>query len=178
QSLVVRAVMESGDAIVIPVYTRDPNNPLKLRVLEGDYIDHSKNGDLVNNTYAVLGVVFNSKHERIGYYIHKTHPGESSGHYTDSSFLSIDLCAHVYERTRPGQVRGVPRGVAAMTRIRSLDDYQDARLEAAKAAACLVGAVVDVEGVAIGEERQPDILPDRLEPGMFPRLGNGEDIRF
>ena len=84
QSLVVRAVMVSGYAIVIPVYTRDPNNPLKLRVLEGDYIDHSKNGDLGNNTYAVLGVVFNSKHERIGYYIHKTHPGESSGHYTES----------------------------------------------------------------------------------------------
>src|SRR5699024_9282130 len=79
QTIATRAAFEGGDALIIPVFTKDPENPLKLRVLEGDYLDHTVNGKLENNTYAVQGVVFNNKHERIGYYLHKHHPGDSMG---------------------------------------------------------------------------------------------------
>lgn len=180
QSLAVRAAMESGDCLIVRHYERDSRLPvpLKLRLLEGDYLDHSKNGPMENG-YAVMGVQFNAQHRRVGYWLHKDHPGNSFGlgtTFTGSVLTPAADVIHLFEALRPGMVRGVPRGTAALERMRLLDDYQDARVEAQKSAACLVGIVIEPD--AQPGESKGDVLPEKLEPGMFPRLAPGQDVRF
>lgn len=176
QAQAVRTAMEGGDALIVRVTERDPALPipLKVRLLEGDYLDHTKNGPMENG-YAVQGVQFNNEHKRVGYWLHRTHPGDVLGGFSASKLTPAEDVIHLYEMLRPGQVRGVPRGTAALMRMKSLDDYQDARIEAAKSAACLVGVVIEPEGDV---EKQGSVLPEKLEPGMFPRLKTGEDVRF
>ena len=176
QALAVRTAVECGDAIIVRVTDRDPalKVPLKLRLLEGDYLDHTKNGQM-NGGYAVQGVQFNAQHQRVGYWLHRSHPGDALGGFSGSKLTPAADVIHLFEMLRPGQVRGVPRGTAAIMRMKNLDDYQDARIEAAKSAACLVGVVVETEG---DTDRKGDVLPEKLEPGMFPRLKGGEDVRF
>lgn len=180
QSLAVRAAMESGDVLLVRVIERDKRQkvPLKVRLLEGDYLDHMKNGAMEGG-YAVLGVQFSKDHRRVGYWLHDQHPGQGilglGMTYPTSKLVPAEDVLHLFEVLRPGQVRGVPRGTAGMERARVLDDYQDARVEAQKSAACLVGLVVDPEGQ--GSEK-PSVLPDKLEPGMFANLGAGQDVRF
>lgn len=181
QSLAVRTAKESGDALLVRVTQRGGRSgiPLKVRLLEGDYLDHTKNGPMENG-YAVQGVQFNKNHQRVGYWLHQHHPGDalaSLAPLTGSKLTPAEDVIHLYEQHRPGQVRGVPAGTAAVMRMKNLDDYQDARIEAQKSAACLVGVVTEPEPFGEGE-RKADVLPDRLEPGMFPRLGPGESVEF
>lgn len=176
QSLAVRSAMESGDALLVRVTERDTelDVPLKIRLLEGDYLDHLKNGPMENG-YAVQGVQFNNRGKRVGYWLHTSHPGDALGGFSGSRLTPAADVIHLYEALRAGQVRGVPRGTSAIMRMKNLDEYQDARIEGVKSAACLVGAVIEPDGDG---ERAGDVLPERLEPGMFPRLKSGEDVRF
>jgi len=176
QALAIRAQSEGGEALFLRQFVNDPKLavPLKIRVLEGDFIDHTKEGLLGEGQKIVQGVQFGSDNSKQGLWLHDTHPGERGMSSFASKFVSIDQVAHIYEVTRPGQVRGIPAGVSAFMRMKGLDDFQDARIEQQKIAACLVGVIKDMEN----DGTKGDVLPDRLEPGMFPQLGYGKDITF
>lgn len=173
QALAMRSEAESGDCIVVRQFERHPRLavPLRLRLLEGDFIDHLRDG-AVDGYEAVQGVAFDAQARRLGYYLHSSHPGDRKATYNGSRFVSADQVAHLYDVRRPGQVRGIPRGVAAMNRMRNLDDFQDARLEQQKIAACLAMLIQQ------GEEGQEkgDVLPEKLEPGLIARLGQDETV--
>jgi len=176
QALVIRAQSEGGEALLLRQFVNDSALavPLKIRVLEGDFIDHTKEGLLGEGKKIIQGVQFGSSNNKEGLWLHDTHPGERGMSSLSSKFVSSDQVAHIYEVTRPGQVRGIPAGVSAFMRMKGLDDFQDARIEQQKIAACLVGIITDLEG----DGTKGDVLPDRLEPGMFPQLGSGKSVEF
>lgn len=175
QSLAIRTQGLSGEALVIKRVSNDKRMrvPLKLQLLEGDFLDHQKD-QLINSDKTIQGVEFAANGQPSGYWVFETHPGEAGFFATASKKVSADQIAHVYEIKRPGQVRGIPTGINVFTRLKGLDDFQDARIEQQKVAACLVGAVYSPEG----DGNKGDPLPERLEPGMLPRLADGEQINF
>lgn len=168
EALAFRAVSESGEAVLMRQITNVPRGqiPLKLRLLEGDYIDHTKDNTQDGGLKWVQGVGIDPvTFQRRQYWLLNSHPGD--GGTRAGSAVSADGIAHAYDMLRPGQVRGIPAGVAAMTRIRNLDDFQDARLETQKIAALL--------GVIARSDKGDSVLPDRLEPGMLAVLSSGGD---
>lgn len=175
QALVMRTESESGEALVLrnvrPV--RGRRIPLQIRVLEGDYLDHLRDG-VIDGRTVKQGVAFGAIGERAGYYLHSRHPGDGASVYGGSQLVSATELAHIYEIGRPGQVRGVPRGAAVMTRVRNLDQFQDARVRQQMVAACLAAFV------AQGEEGKlkGDVLPTKLEPALIARLGPGESVSY
>ena len=177
QSLIWRAQSESGEAVLIRQTDNTSGNrvPLRIRLVEGDFIDECKNGTF-DNYEVIQGVALRRSKtgkERAGYYIHDNHPGELTVS-SSSRFVSADQIAHVYEILRPGQVRGIPPAAAAMSRMRNLDAMMDAIVEQQKIAACLVGFITQgEEGKANG-----DVLPSKLEPGLLARLGQDETVEF
>ncbi len=175
QALVMRSLCESGEGLVIRRIDDDPNLavPLRLQCLESDFIDHTKDSSLLTVDNTVQGIQFSQGTPNV-YWLHHQHPGDSGIHYRESKPVSADQVAHVFEQTRPGQVRGIPKGVCAYTRIKALDDFQDARVEQQKVAA-LFGGVIYSE---TGNEGKNDPLPERMFPGMLPKLNNDERIVF
>lgn len=168
ESLAFRAISESGEALLLRQFANVPRGriPLKLRLLEGDYIDHTKDRTTASGLEWVQGVgVDTTTLARRQYWLLQQHPGD--GGARTGQPVSAEGIAHGFESLRPGQVRGLPAGVAAMTRLRNLDDFQDARLETQKIAALL--------GVIARSDKGDSVLPEKLEPGMLAVLSSGGD---
>lgn len=177
QALAMQTESLSGETILVRRTVNNPKLrvPLKIQLLEGDYLDHQKDGVVAGNKTVIQGVQITNG-TRDGYWLLDSHPSEQTSLRTNSRFVSADQVAHVYELIRPGQVRGVPRGVAAFTRLKQLDDYQDARLELQKMASCLGGFIYQDSGAET--TATGDVLPTTIEPGMLARLNGDERIAF
>jgi lambda family phage portal protein len=175
QALAMQTESLSGEGLLVRRIVDDPTMriPLKLQLLEGDFLDHTKDGVVSGGSSIIQGIQVRDG-MRESYWLFDSHPGESSLNGFQSKPVSADQVAHIYDMIRPGQMRGVPRGVSAFTRLKLLDDYQDARLELQKMASCIAGFIFNEEG----NDKQGDILPTRLEPGLLARLNGDERISF
>ena len=174
QHLILKTVVQSGECLIIRRRaTSDYDIPLRLQVLEGDYINQgifTYTNEWGGRTW--YGVAFNKKGERVGYYLWNNHPGEFA---STTTFVSAKDVIHVYQVDRPGQVRGVPDNHAAMIAIKDLNDYEYSERQRAKIASCLVGAIKQDP-----TEGNNDLASsfETIEPGTFHRLQKGEDIVF
>lgn len=172
QALILRSAVESG-ATLIGRRPVDAEFPLKIQVMEPDFIDLSKS----SKNRLIQGVQFKSDNSRRGYWLFDNHPGENNSTRL-SVFRSANDFAHIYRLDRPGQVHGVPWGVGSMLRLRMLDDYQDAILERQRLAACYMG-FRRIPDPLLAKEVDVDYqFMEKFEPGIFEDLPPGWDIEF
>lgn len=176
QSLIMRVVAESGECLVRRVRgTSADVLPLRLQLLEGDYIDGSHHTGTWDkeDTITYYGIKFDKSGRRLGYWIYKGHPSEYGG---ESEFVSADNIVHVYEVERPGQIRGVPLSCGVMLRMKDLEDYEFTERVRSKVAAAFAVFVTDNSP---SDGPGPDGIDDleRIEPGMLKHLSPGQDIK-
>ncbi len=182
QRLVMDTVVESGEALVIRETARTTDGlpiPVRIRVLEPDYLDTSKDG--VNGPSGgpiVQGIEFDGRGRRVAYWLYRYHPGGTriSTSRFESQRIPATGVLHVYQVERPGQMRGVPWLSSAIAKLNDYDDYDDAVLVQQKIAASFAAFVQDYDGAAspIG---QPDSKDEKLEtfgPGQVLYLPRGE----
>lgn len=191
QALVAETVFLSGEALVRR-RKRFPEDgftvPLQLQVLEGDYLDHEKTTSLPNGGVIIHGVEFDPIGRRVAYWLFDQHPGEVSGKtFLRGGFQSKRVPAteilHIYEKQRPGQVRGVSAFAPVLMQMRDLDEFEEAQLVAKKIAACFAVFVEQPEGAdgaGIGVAGTDDAgkRTDTLEPGMIEYTRPGEKVTF
>ena len=183
QSMVARASFESGEGIIRRVREREGRIPIKLQVLEADYLDSLKFGREGDN-YVIGGVEIDRLGRKVAYWLFPQHPGESG-------FVSYALrsqrvpAADVIlfgEKLRPGQVRYMPRLAAAMMRLRDFDDYRDALIVKKKIEACFAAFVIGGSATSpLGEAETSTTTGQRTEtlaPGIIEYVGAGSDVKF
>lgn len=182
QRQIINTVVDSGECLVRVYDGEDvdaggdgvPAFPLQIDVLEPDYLDHSKYGDVDGGGYIREGIEFDAEGHRVGYWLFPEHPG---GDWTlgslpgISEFVPVSRVMHIYRVDRPGQQRGVTWFAPVMMRLQDLADHEDAQLMRQKIAACFVAFRVMGEGGA----RE---VPDTMSPGMIYDLADGEDMKF
>lgn len=182
QRMVMRAVAESGEALVVRRFGEGPDGKrtVQLQVLEGDYLDHSKDADKTESGGRIIqGVEFDQNGKRIKYLLYNAHPGDGKLGSAVVNPVNAEDVLHIYNVERPGQVRGVPFGVSAMLRLRDLGDYQDAQLIRQKIAACFAVFIQDSAADAIvSNNTTSSDLPERVEPGMIEKLPTGKTVTF
>lgn len=186
QEQAMRAIVEGGEVLVLRRWVIPDNDcpvPVKLQLLEGDHLDHSRNE--TNDMGVVrMGVQFDKAKRRIGYWIYDDHPGDNIffGSSYESKYIPKEDILHVYEILRVGQLRGLPFGVASFMKMADFSDYEDAQLVKQKIAACFAA-------FALGSEDDDTILEDddeansrepveRLEPGMIEYLKSTQSVEF
>lgn len=188
EALVARGQFESGEMLVRRVYSPDWKAevaagivPLKLQVLEPDFIDASKWGASGENMI-VSGIEINRSGQRAAYWLFDSHPGEQGGSIYQSKRYPASDILHFYEKRRAGQMRDVSRFAASMMRMRGMDEWQEAVLVKKKIESCFVGWV---EGGSssrpLGEGETSAETGRRTEtfsPGMIIYGGQGEKITF
>lgn len=188
QRLAMECIAESGEVLVVrqPAATADGLPvPLRLQVLEPDYLDTSRNG-LVGQTGGpiIQGVEFDKQGRRIAYWLFSQHPGGLGLATTrfESVRTPADRVLHVCRVDRPGQVRGVPWLASAITRLKDFDDYEDAELMQQKVAACFGAFVTDTSGDAspLGSDSTDENGEplEQLEPGHIEYLPPGKTVQF
>lgn len=204
QALVMRSVFESGECL-IRFRARRPEDglvvPLQLQVLEPDYLDSGKTGQVNGGGWIVNGVEYNAIGQRVAYHLYNQHPGDTLilGATLQSKRVPAEEVLHVFERQRPGQTRGVPRLAPILLKMRDLDDYEEAELLRKGIESCFAAIVttentgqtlsesptdaygnpVDAAGNpvdAAGNYKGPRI--EELGAGLIQYLRPGQDVKF
>lgn len=187
QALIVRAMAESGECLVRIRERRIEDGlpvPLQLQLLEPDHLDTGKTGDLPGGGFVVQGVEFDPLGRRRAYWMFPVHPAEVAM-FRRASLTSQPVPAasvlHLFDRLRPGQVRGVPWFAAVILKLRDLDEYDDAELVRKKIEACFAAFVTgadDEETLGTAATDADGRRIESFEPGMIEYLAPGKDVKF
>jgi lambda family phage portal protein len=190
QALVCNTVMESGECLV-RLRWRYPQDglavPLQMQVLEPDYLASFKTENLANGGWILNGIEFDALGRRAAYWLFPQHPGENGmlAKAIVPRRVVVDDVLHIFEQSRPGQIRGVPRLAPVMLKMRDLDDYEEAELVRKGIEACFAAFVTgDGSGdslTPVGETETESGSNRRLEhisAGMIHYGTSGESVTF
>lgn len=143
QGLALRAVLESGDLLVIRrMQEREPPNDvlgLTLQFIEADRV--SNPNQRMDSENLTNGVETDEDGAPVAYHVQDTHPGDAfrTGFAQPSQWTRVPafgpetserLSFLLYERQRPGQTRGVPYLAPVIEPLKQLDRYTEAELDA------------------------------------------------
>lgn len=180
QHLCMESVPESGEVLIRAHWVKQKSRdliPLKLQILESDYIDtHKDNIVSANGDYCIQGVQFNKAGKRIGYWLYEQHPGGNYMRGLTSNLVPADEIIHLFLPKRPGQARGYTWLAPVMQRMRQLDELDDATIEQAKIAACFA-AFVHTDGDTTATDTSTPLI-ERIEPGIIEELTAGKNVTF
>lgn len=184
QRLAMNTIIESGE-VLIRYRPRDLAYglplPFQIQVLEPDYLDASRDGQLPNGHVVENGIEFDQIGRRVAYYLFKQHPGGLTGYRSnwESVRTPADRVLHIYRQDRPGQTRGVSWYAPIAFRLQDFADAQDAHLVRQKIAACFAAfRVAPDPEVTNANPADPAGLSEQIRPGRIQNLMPGEDIRF
>ncbi|WP_253306904.1 phage portal protein [unidentified bacterial endosymbiont] len=194
QAIVCRTLYEAGECFVRLQPQRlnaDWAVPLQLQLLEPEFVPHEKHELLANGHAIRAGIEFNRQGQRVAYWVYPRHPGERlEPQFGANQLIRVpaDQLLHIFEPLRPGQLRGVPLLAPVLTRLKSLDNFDDAvlfRQEVSNLFAGFIRKPVPDEPLTDPLTGAP-LRPDSdgftpmvgLEPGTLQELLPGEDIHF
>jgi lambda family phage portal protein len=192
QALVARELIESGEVFGRFRSRRKSDGlsvPLQLQLLEPDHLDESHTTKHENGNEIRMGIEFNKMGRRVAYHFFREHPGEINQlgvNSLDRVRVPASQVIHTYRPLRAGQKRGRPWLASVIVPIYELHQYDDAELVRKKVAAMFGGFItVPLEDEtsstkALGEESEEDFASKvvAMEPGTFPVLPRGGDVKF
>ncbi|KJS40364.1 MAG: hypothetical protein VR70_05850 [Rhodospirillaceae bacterium BRH_c57] len=189
QHLAVRTIVEGGEVLCRFRPRRAADNmetvPLQLQLLEGDYLDTSRDTSATaSGGFVRLGIEFDAIENRSAYWLYRQHPGDAtltSRAGMESVRVPAENIAHIYSKDRQGLPRGVTWFAPVMMRVRDLDEFHEAALVKAKVEACL-GVVVtrpdneDADPIGVERTDENGQPIEGMEPGMVVYTKPGESI--
>ncbi|MBB6251421.1 phage portal protein [Nitrospirillum iridis] len=190
------AVVEAGEVLVRfrLVDNAIPGTvPLRLQVLEAEYLTTERNEDLGGGAYIRQGVEFNGQGQRVAYWLWPTHPEDLSPgtyNFTPTRVPASEII-HLFRPDRPGQIRGITWLASILGLLKDIAEYNDAEVVRKKVAALFVGFVkrpfpkdgVDSDDLvkmfgaaaAVSDDNVGNV---EMEPGSLQFLDPGEEIEF
>ena len=156
QTLGISAQFESGELLTRLRFRRPEDGmsvPLQLQLMEPDHLDPALNRVLEGGRLIKMGVEFDAIGRRTAYHLWRHHPSERlTARHNQRIVVPAHSVVHLFRRTRPGQMRGVPELTSVIVRLYEIDEMQDAMLARQKLAQ-LFGAFV--------KRKSPDLEDDR-----------------
>ena len=200
QQLAFKSYLESGEVFIRKIKQSFGGSkiPLALEIIEADQVAEDYNTTSSNGNQVVMGIELDNWNRPVAYWIYERHPGDfwfgglNAGGKTTSNVRNLirvpaDEIIHLFQRERPGDVRGVPILYSTINRLRNLNKYEEAELVAARAAANFMGIVTtpfadqlgqpqtDEDGNPLDGEEKPE--GETLTPGLIKYLAEGEDFK-
>lgn len=197
QTLATRAWLESGEVFARLRYRRPGfgmDVPLQVQLIEADFVpmlDVDNWPGMATGNRIRSGIELSNIGQRVAYWVYREHPTDFFSIQVDMTKLvrvPADQMLHIFEPTRPGQLRGVPDFAPVLARLRNVADFDDAVLERQKLANLFTafltkpmptaGDGIDpMSGMPI--EWDADGSPmAALGPGIMQELLPGEQIQF
>lgn len=191
QSIVARSVAQSGEGLA-QFKTVSPDSglsvPLQIQLLEADHLDETYEDIAQNGNNIRMGIEFNKSGKRAAYHLFKDHPGETFMIMNNTERVRVPAsdCLHIFRPLRPGQARGRPWLTSIIVALKDLDTYDDAERVRKLGAAMFGGFITEPPGEntdisPLGKPTDNDSESRSviaLEPGTFPTLPPGMDVKF
>lgn len=190
QNMVARNWIESGE-VFVRLRPRLPQDglsvPLQLQVMECDMVP-MLDSLAPNGNEIWQGIEFDRLGRRVAYWMYRTHPGDGRGNTGNYTRVPAEYVLHIYEPTRPGQLRGISEFAPILTKLRSAGNYDDAvlfRQEISNLFAGFVERAPSIGGAAIDPLTGAAVKTDdsgtpmaAMEPGTMQELLPGETVKF
>lgn len=187
QSLAFRSALESGDVFVLLPMMESRTNPyaLRVQVVEADRVETPTGKRENAGNKIVAGVEMEANGAPVAYHVLRNHPGSMVG--IKREIIRVPAFGertgrrnvlHIFERTRPGQTRGVPYLAPVIEPLKQLDKYTESELMAAVVASLLTVFVKSEtgDGFAPPAGEQSSDSEIKLGTGTIVDLAPGEDI--
>lgn len=192
-ALAAGAQFEAGEALGRFRYRRKSDGlsvPLQIQLIEAEHLDPNFNSTFQGRLIK-MGIEFNPIGQRTAYHLWRYHPHERlTAEINQRVPVPADNVVHMFRRTRPGQMRGVPELTSVIVRLYEIDEMQDATLARQKLAQ-LFGAFVkrktghDPEddgpnfGTLVSMPGEEGVEPlSEFTPGGIHYLEDDEEITF
>lgn len=181
QRQAMECIVTSGEVLIVRYAAKPVDGlpvPVRLRVLEPDFIDRNVTGKRDGNP-VIEGIETDGNGRRVAYWLFQQHPGASVSNYGSKSVrVPAEDVIHIFRPDRPGQMRGVPWMATVIAKLNDLDDYEDAKLMQQKVAA-MFAVFVDSEGgmgsgLSPTDPENPEL--EELEPGSVNYLKPGQKV--
>jgi lambda family phage portal protein len=191
-ALAIGAQYEAGEVFNRFRYRRltdDISVPLQLQLIESAHLDPTYSTFGEGGSLIKMGIEFNRLGNRNAYHMWRYHPHEMLTMTINERVpVPAENIIHLYRRTRPGQIRGVPELASVIVRLYEIDEMQDALLARQKLAQ-LFGAFVkrktdhdpESEGPFFGTQvsMAGEVEPlTEFAPGAIHYLEDDEEITF
>ena len=167
QALALGSQFEAGEALGRIRYRRTSDGlsvPMQLQVIESEHLDPAFSRAFGGRVIR-MGIEFNGIGQRTAYHLWRYHPHEQlTAAYNERVPVPADSVIHMYRRTRPGQLRGVPELTSVIVRLYEIDEMQDATLARQKLAQ-LFGAFVKRKTDQDPEDDGPNFGTNVIMPG-------------
>jgi lambda family phage portal protein len=194
QDLAFRSALVSGDVLVLMPYLLRSTGPygLKLQLIEADRL---VNRDNARDTDKLAGgVEMDADGAPVAYHVLKQHPGAQIPRPGSWDVVPAyggqtgrRNAIHLYQRSRPGQSRGVPYLAPVIATLKQLDRYTEAEILAAVVSGLFAVFVKSEGGVGLtqaekdaqgwDDNKKVDEWEDlTLSPGLVVNLKPGEDM--
>lgn len=121
------AVVVDGECLIRRRIRQGGVLPLKLQLLEIDWLDSTKIGPTPNGGQIINGIEYDSLGRVVAYWLYDSHPGDPfrTGRIASQPVPAADVI-HYYDPKRIGQGRGITRLAPIIARTRDLSLYEDA----------------------------------------------------
>jgi len=157
QRLIACDLFAAGEHMIVKrIYRRNDGLPgFQLQCFEPEQLDTtmtSFNGNEVRH-----GIELNEYGAAIAYHFATKHPFDTMGFSTSLRSVRIEASRvyHIFDVERVRQSHGVPRPAPVMSRIRGMEAYDDATLQAARMEACIGLKITSANG---GSEDIPGLV--------------------
>ena len=132
-----------------------------------------------------LGIRYAATGEIAGYYVQRSHPGDTKEFSLEYDLIPEDRMLHVFEPWFAEQSRGLPWMTRALNRAKDAKDYDEAAILGAQIEQCFAGFVKpamasgfqSAYGASSGTAASGDRMQD-ITPGTITHLDPGEEIDF
>lgn len=143
QSQCARAWFIDGEVFLYLTRSRQAPFRPRIQVIESHRVASPSNDDRTRAGNKVVdGIEFNQDGRPVAYYVRD---GWEDDYYRR---ISADLIVHIFEPSRPGQIRGLPFIYPVINDLHDLDDLQIYEMDAAKEAAKTAKVIKTASGEA------------------------------
>jgi lambda family phage portal protein len=194
QQLAFKSYLETGEVFVRKIKQSFGGCciPFALEVIEADQVAEDYNSTAPNGNEIIMGVELDEWKRPVAYWMYENHPGDfwfgsrgTMGGTTTAANRNLrripsDEIIHLFNKERPGQLRGVPILYSTINRLRNLNKYEEAELVAARAAANFMGIITTPYNDLLDEPQKNDEekpVEETLTPGVIKYLAEGEDFK-
>lgn len=193
QQLAFKSYLETGEVFIRKIKQSFGGSkiPFALEIIEADQVAEDYSSTAPGGNEIIMGIELDEWKRPVAYWMYENHPGDfwfgsrgTTGGTTTAGNRNLrripsEEIIHLFQKERPGQLRGVPVLYSTINRLRNLHKYEEAELVAARAAANFMGIVTTPYNDLLGEPGEADEKPleESLTPGIIKYLAEGEDFK-
>jgi lambda family phage portal protein len=197
QTLATRTWFDAGEAFIRRRARSDTFGtrlPLQIQIIEPDFcplIDFDAEPRMPVGNTVRMGIERDKRGQRVAFWFYREHPGDKpSGTIQTQQLLRIPASdvIHVFEPSRPGQLRGVSNAAPVLTRLRTIGAYDDNVMTRMQLANLMVGFIKSdlPNGPDDGTNPLTGLPYDtlgteplaKLEPGIMQELDPGQEVQW